>query len=47
VRDQVFAFLHDHVTGPQLRPVVLTETGGADPVQWVVRPDRSAAAERP
>ena len=47
VRDQVFAFLHDQVTGPQLRPLVIAETGVADAARWVVRPDRSAAAEYP
>jgi hypothetical protein len=47
VRDQVFAFLHEQVTGPQLRPVVIAETGAADAARWVVRPDRSASREQP
>jgi hypothetical protein len=42
VRNEVFLFLHEHVTGPAMRPVLITESGIADAARWVVRPDRSA-----
>jgi hypothetical protein len=47
VRNEVFSFLHEHVTGPAMRPVLITESGLADAARWVVRPDRSAVREQP
>jgi hypothetical protein len=47
VLQQVMAFLHEHVTVPQMRPVVLEEVGIADAARYVVSPDGSGYRDSP
>ncbi len=43
---QVHAFLHEQISRPRLRPVVLSDTDAADGrVRWTVLPDGSGSAE--
>jgi hypothetical protein len=45
---KIHLFLHERVARPQLRPVVLTETGLEDgPRTYTIRPDGSGSAEYP
>ena len=47
VLTQVIAFLHEHVTQPQMRPVVLEEVGITDAARYVVSPDGSGYRDSP
>jgi hypothetical protein len=47
VLHQVMSFLHENVTVPQLRPVVIEEAGVADASRWVVSPDGSGYRDAP